>query len=218
MFIYSYLLILEDEKFNTKDELLSYISPIRQEKINRYLLDLDKKLSLFSELTLRMGLSNMLGHSPDYFQFGSYKNGKPFILNEPNIYFNLSHTKNALLCSISNISEIGVDIEQIQSIDYKLFEYIAHPDEKLMLQSLPNTLHDLLFYRFWTRKEAYCKRTGIGLRQKLSAVNTTTNEPENHYITWKTGNYFCSIYCKYNEKNHLYNITEENVRNFYRFL
>ena len=54
--------------------------------MNRYLFDSDKKLSLFSELTLRMGLSNMLGCSPDYFRFESYKNGKPFITNEPNIY------------------------------------------------------------------------------------------------------------------------------------
>ena len=127
--------------------------------------------------------------------------------------------KNALLCSISTISNIGVDIEQIQSIDYTLFKYIAHPDEKRILQSSPNTQHDSLFYHFWTRKEAYCKRTGMGLRQKLSTVNTTTSEPENHFLTWKTDNYICSIYCKCNDKNHIYMITEETIRKFfYRFL
>ena len=215
----SYLLIFENEDFSVKDKLISCISPIRQEKMNRYLFDSDKKLSLFSELTLRMGLSNMLGCSPDYFRFESYKNGKPFITNEPNIYFNLSHTKNALLCSISTISNIGVDIEEIQSIDYTLFKYIAHPDEKRILQSSPNTQHDSLFYHFWTRKEAYCKRNGMGLRQMLSTVNTTTSEPENHFITWKTDNYICSIYCKCNDKNHIYMITEETIRKFfYRFL
>ena len=59
----SYLLIFENEDFSVKDKLISCISPIRQEKMNRYLFDSDKKLSLFSELTLRMGLSNMLGCS-----------------------------------------------------------------------------------------------------------------------------------------------------------
>lgn len=211
----SYLLILEDSKFNINDTLMSYISIKRQEKIKQYLFNVDKKLSLYSELTLRMGLTNILGHSPDFFQFGTKENGKPYLLNEPNVYFNLSHTKNALLCSISNESEIGVDIEQIKKIDYKLLDYIAHPAEKQSFKFVHQTNYDLLFYLIWTRKEAYCKRTGIGIRQKLDTINTTTCVPEKQYITWQTNNYICSIYCKHNETNYIYYINEWDVRKFF---
>lgn len=211
----SFLLILNDSKFNADDPLISHISIKRQGKISQYLFDIDKKLSLYSELTLRMGLSEMLEENPDSFQFGSKGNNKPYILNQPNIFFNLSHTKNALLCSISNISEIGVDIEKIQKIDYKLLNYIAHPDEKQSFQIVSSSHHDLLFYHIWTRKEAYCKRTGIGILQKLTTINTTICEPSKQYFTWQINNYICSIYCNNNEQNHIKYINEEDVRKYF---
>ena len=188
---------------------------MRQEKIKHYLFDVDKKLSLYSELTLRMGLTDMLGRGPEFYQFATRASGKPYLQNQSNIYFNLSHTKNAILCSISRIAEIGVDIEQIQRIDYNLLNHIAHPEEKLLIQLSPKAQHDLLFYRMWTRKEAYCKRTGVGIRQKLDIINTTTCEIGKKYFTWQTDNYICSIYCEHNEQNFTYSIKEEDIRNFF---
>ena len=85
----------------------------------------------------------------------------------PAIHINLSHTKGALLCGLSDVSPLGVDLEDIQrDVKFeKLQERSFTPAENDWIAEAPS-LRDG-FFRAWTLKEAYLKATGLGIRIEL---------------------------------------------------
>ncbi|RKD31338.1 4'-phosphopantetheinyl transferase family protein [Lacrimispora algidixylanolytica] len=210
----SYIMFLEDDVFDMKDSLISHISFEKQEKIRRYYFEIDKKLSFYAELMIRLALSKLLKLPPQKFRLTTTKNGKPFVIDYPNAYFNVSHSKNAILCSISNTGNVGVDIEQISKMSEDLIPYISHPKEMNYLSSLHQEIQNYAFYKIWTRKEAFVKRNGLGICQDLTSINTLVNGDIYQYFTWKEENYLCSICCDKNEKNIKYYVTEDIIRKY----
>lgn len=91
------------------------------------------------------------------------ENGKPYLTDYP-FHFNLSHSGQYVFLGVSG-QEIGVDIQKIQQTDelrlakrffsgeeYKALEDCKDPENRRQM-----------FFRMWTRKEAYGKLTGQGL-------------------------------------------------------
>ena len=77
---------------------------------------------------------------------------KPYFTvdNKPiNIYFNLSHTKGAMVL-LMDTNEVGVDIEKIKDRDYKAIA----KRENFEVSSLVD------FYKMWTKCEAFVKYYG----------------------------------------------------------
>lgn len=95
------------------------------------------------------------------YQYG--KNGKPYLEASP-FYFNLSHSGDYVFCGVSE-QEIGVDIQKLQgdnelglagrffsSAEYQALEARGEAEDRRRM-----------FFRMWTRKEAYGKLTGEGI-------------------------------------------------------
>ena len=62
-----------------------------------------------------------------------YSTSKPYVVNAPNLYFNLSHTRNAIIVSISDCGDIGVDIERVTDVPEcspEILSQILHIKEK----------------------------------------------------------------------------------------
>ena len=85
----------------------------------------------------------------------------------PAIHINLSHTKGALLCGLSDVSPLGVDLEDIQrDVKFeKLQERCFTQAEKVWIAEALSIQDG--FFRAWTLKEAYLKATGLGIRIEL---------------------------------------------------
>ena len=79
----------------------------RREKIDFYRFNKDKKLSAGAFLLLKKLLSD---ENIPNFKIKTGKYEKPYISDNKNIYFNLSHSGKMVLCAISD-RELGVDIE-----------------------------------------------------------------------------------------------------------
>lgn len=93
------------------------------------------------------------------------ENGKPFITNYPNIYFNLSHCTGLMVCGISG-GEIGVDAELIRTYSGKAAKRIFSESERnFVLHGLDKEKN---FFRIWTLKEALGKALGTGISSDLS--------------------------------------------------
>lgn len=88
-------------------------------------------------------------------------NGKPFLMDKE-IFFNISHSKNFVGCSISNL-EIGLDIEEDRPIKEKSLHKILNFADK-----------DINPLKVWNIKEAYSKYLGLGLR--LNFLNISVKE------------------------------------------
>lgn len=69
----SYILILSNSRFSVNDPLISFISAERQDRIKRYKDDIDKKLSLYAELIIRMAVSQTLKIFPQDIVLDKYR-------------------------------------------------------------------------------------------------------------------------------------------------
>ncbi|MFH7014648.1 4'-phosphopantetheinyl transferase family protein [Flavobacterium sp. FlaQc-47] len=167
----------------------------KQEVLKYRRLD-DRYNCLFGKLMVYIG-SYILGNNS--FQFekiikDSY--GKPFMLGS-DYNFNISHSGNTVVCVFSK-QEIGIDIEEINEIDYSLFENVFSPVE---LIEIKNEGLDK-FYEFWTKKESVIKAIGKGMSIPLTEIEVDKGYTSYGNNTWytksfKINNKYCSITTKY---------------------
>ncbi|MDE6595118.1 MAG: 4'-phosphopantetheinyl transferase superfamily protein [Oscillospiraceae bacterium] len=93
------------------------------------------------------------------------ENGKPFLLEFPDVHFNISHCDGLAVCGISD-KEIGVDAELIKGYNSKAMKRIFSAEEQSMIEASENP--DTDFFKIWTLKESLCKFTGEGIFSGLS--------------------------------------------------
>lgn len=117
--------------------------------------------TFFSELTFEK-LIELYDDSVDFNPiFGD--NGKPQMPEGG--YFSLSHTKNVALVCVSKFP-VGADIEGNRTVRKGPERYFTEREQEEL------TSDESLFFRFWTRHEAYVKLTGQG----LSGLNESRKE------------------------------------------
>jgi 4'-phosphopantetheinyl transferase len=100
------------------------------------------------------------------FTYGGY--GKPMLTRESegDLRFNLTHAGASVLYVIARGREVGVDLERICShpIDEQLANQYFSSCKNAALQELSVPARPEAFFRYWTRREAYGKVRGDGLR------------------------------------------------------
>lgn len=158
----------------------SLVSKSRQEKIDFYRFDKDKKLSAGAYLLLKRLLSEV--NIKDFkIKIGKYE--KPYLLSQDeNIYFNLSHSSKMVLCAISD-KELGVDIENIDhEIDLNIAKNFFYNEEYRSIMNCDNPSDE--FFKYWVLKESYMKYTGLGMNLKLDSFEIVIGD----YIKLKDSN------------------------------
>lgn len=73
--------------------LLALVSSKRQEQICNIRFDIDKNLSLFSELIVRVLICQTTYLDNDHINFTRNQYGKPYLIGHPNFHFNISHER-----------------------------------------------------------------------------------------------------------------------------
>ena len=140
------------------------VSKNRQEKIDFYRFDKDKKLSCGAYLLLKKLLSEKNIENP---LFKTEEYGKAYISNHENIHFNLSHSEKMVLCAISDM-EVGVDVEHIDpEIDLNIAKQFFFNEEYCSIMKSDNPSDE--FFKYWVLKESYMKYTGLGMNLKLDS-------------------------------------------------
>jgi 4'-phosphopantetheinyl transferase len=117
-----------------------------------------------SRIALRLLLSEYVGVAPRDIVFGEGERGKP-MLEAAGFDFNVSHSKLGGLVALAR-EAVGIDLECLlgHQGDYVgLLKTICSADEFERVSQCPAGKLQAVFFRLWTRKEAYCKATGQGL-------------------------------------------------------
>ncbi|WP_017306450.1 4'-phosphopantetheinyl transferase family protein [Spirulina subsalsa] len=146
-------------------QLISLLSPDEQARATRYALERDRVSFQISRGCLRLLLAHYLATSPHRLQFSYTPNGKPS-LTDFSLSFNLSHSHQLALYSITPRYPIGVDLEHLRPIAnvVQLAQRFFTPREAAQIAALEGTLAETAFFQAWTRKEAYLKATGEGIK------------------------------------------------------
>lgn len=95
--------------------------------------------------------------------------GKPYLKNQPDIYYNISHSENCAACIISDICDVGIDVEKIRSFNMYAAQKTCSPEELMRIRSTQDANRE--FFRYWTLKESYIKAIGRGLSYPMKKVN-----------------------------------------------
>ena len=136
----------------------------------------DRDRFLASRGLLRHILASYVDASPGRIRFGYAPRGKPFLLEHPDLRFNLSHAADLLVVAVAAGRELGVDVEQVfsEAVMSEVSGVVLSDPELATLEGLdPGERRDW-FVRLWTRKEAYIKADGQGMALRLDHIDVTT--------------------------------------------
>jgi 4'-phosphopantetheinyl transferase len=152
-------------------QLALTLSTDEAKRAERFVFDRDRHHFIAGRGILRTILGHYLQVSPEHLRFKYGPQGKPELETngESNLRFNLSHSGGVVLYGLTYRREIGVDIEAIRPLEdmEQIAKRFFSPTEYADLRSLPANQQHQAFFNCWTRKEAYIKAIGDGLRYPL---------------------------------------------------
>ena len=180
------VLVSEDIWEFDLEAALGEISAQRREQALRFRYELGQRLCVLAYQLLKQGLRETYGITENpIFEYNEH--GKPSIVGHPDIFFNLSHCKEAAVCVISD-HPVGIDVESIREYKESLVRYTMNDAEIREIESAENPAS--AFIRFWTMKEATMKLVGTGINNDMKNVIDTTTY---HYTTVDRQQYIYTV-------------------------
>lgn len=128
----------------------------------------------------RLILSEFLKCKPENLVFSVGANGKPYLADNPDWTFNLSHAGDYFALAVARSCRLGIDLEtakkrpNLAGLVRKCFA----DEERVYWEGLPHEERLVAFYRFWTRKEAFVKATGRGIALGLNRCVVDPSVPD----------------------------------------
>jgi 4'-phosphopantetheinyl transferase len=138
----------------------------------------DRARSIAARVALRTLLGEYTGVAPGMLRFANGPNGKPALApGSPDgaPRFNVAHSGRLVLLAFATC-DVGIDVEEVRpGIEVgELAGRFFSADEAAALKAAPQSGRDGLFFRIWTRKEAFLKARGSGLSSPLNNFTTTS--------------------------------------------
>lgn len=143
----------------------SALSDLEMKRIPFFKFEQVQQNYIISQGMLRILLGGYLNITPHEIKLGRYSKGKPFSLDDPKLYFNVSNSGGLAVYGFSRDGEIGIDIEHERLLP-DLEEMITKnftSNEIKFINAKPAEKSQR-FFRFWTVKESYLKAIGEGMR------------------------------------------------------
>ena len=144
-------------------------------RASRYSIELSRKRFICARGILKEMLGKYTGIDPALISFRLGPLGKPYLPAEisTDLQFNSTDTKDEALFAVCRSAEVGIDIElesrivRHQEISLRKFSQ----QELEQYHDCPKSRRKQFFLKIWTRKEAYGKAKGVGIRYRLNSVN-----------------------------------------------
>ncbi len=187
-------ILLSDKIENLKSVDFS-LSDDRKKKIESFLFDGDKKRCALAEVLIMRGLKEF-GYNISDVKYTYNEYGKPYFRDLPDIYFNISHSADYVVCVLANC-EIGIDIELIAPISLDIAKHFFSPNEYELVANCSSKDERIdNFYKLWTKKEAYVKATGKGMVCPFNSFDITKDFQYNFIEIDKFEGYKCAVCTK----------------------
>lgn len=154
-------------KFSDVKNYLRCVSKSRQASVMKKSSDENKVLSLMAALLVRSEISRRTGIPMNSIVFEKGLHGKPYVKGTK-LQFSLSHTKGVVCAAFSEDGEIGIDIERKdRKVSDNIRFRVLSENERRFAENPEDVI------RIWVKKEAFLKRTGIGIATQLCGADTT---------------------------------------------
>ncbi|MDA3799342.1 MAG: 4'-phosphopantetheinyl transferase superfamily protein [Kiritimatiellae bacterium] len=173
-------------KFNYKSacEYERFITDEESSKSNRFKYPQGKERYILSKAWTREYISEILDIEPKTIKFQKTANGKPYLSEYPDVFFNISHSEDYFAIVVNEKQDVGIDIEKIRYSENieKLAGKAFGPKEIAKIRSITDKEEQTqLFYHFWTRREAVIKclskKMAKNFKVDISDVATSLKDP-----------------------------------------
>ncbi|WP_458119531.1 4'-phosphopantetheinyl transferase family protein [Paenibacillus sp. Z6-24] len=154
------------------ERLREAVSEERKQASLKFHRQQDAQRSLIGEALLLHILRERYHLSAGSVSIAKNAYGKPYLEEYPDIYFNISHAGDWIVCADGTVP-VGIDIEQVRPIDFAIAERFFTASEYTQLMKAPPQQQLQLFYTLWTLKESYIKYIGKGLSVPLDSFAIT---------------------------------------------
>lgn len=162
------------------DAVYGLLDADERERAERFKVSSAREEFIKSHAFVRLILARYLYGSPEGIRFRTVGNGKPELVLNPEIQFNLSHTEGAAALAVSQNRRVGIDVEKVRSnLDpITMADRFFSPGEAAWLRSQPAHEQLSAFFACWTAKESYIKGCGDGLAMSLSKFTVLPHQGE----------------------------------------
>lgn len=188
-----YILPLSNKlRMSTFDNLLFYVSNEKAAQIKKLYSNMDRKLSLYAQVAVKLIVQKNFGININDIVIVNDELGKPYIEGHEDIFFNISHTHNVIAIAFSD-NKVGVDIEKITENSLEIAKRFFTEKEN---EYITNISIDPMkgFLEIWTKKEAFIKYLGLGLRKSLNDFCVVNDCLKDKFLTLQTENCIVSYF------------------------
>lgn len=166
--------VVKTQDYTNYEHLHCLLSVEEKKRADRFLFKKDKHDFVIAHALKREKIADQLNISdPTSIYFENSPSGKPYLKGSA-LHFNISHSHGWVALVISQKSECGIDIESYQNRRLNqlplLIDKTMSELEKSAIDNSSNRLY--AFIDRWVLKEAYLKKSGVGLAVNLNAICT----------------------------------------------
>ena len=147
------------------------LSPDELTRADRFVTPRHRRRFAMARAQLRMVLGRLVGAAPETLSLTYAEHGKPLLDGGPS--FNLSHSEEGVVIAVTREGRLGVDLEQhrpLRDMPALATRYFAADEAALVREAAPADRPEV-FFRIWTRKEAFLKALGGGLSIPLRSFS-----------------------------------------------
>ncbi|KAA3623263.1 MAG: hypothetical protein DWQ08_11835 [Proteobacteria bacterium] len=172
----------------------SLLSEAESRRAARFRFDLHRNRWVAGRSLLKCLLARYAGGSPGSIRLGFGEIGKPYLETPAatGIRFNYTDSGGHLIYALARDVEVGVDLEVLpRATNYAgLAPRKLSPTELEAFSRLPEVHREHAFLANWTRKEAYGKALGVGIRFPMREVTLCEDYSKpDHRVTAADGEY-----------------------------
>lgn len=152
------------------------MSLLEKNYVKKFMHEDDRMRSAAGKILTRKLLSHYMIIPEKQIEILRGEFGKPFLntSNPSKLHFSVSHSEEIVLVAIAKERLLGIDVEKMHSIpDYlSLSRNFFTRNEWINIDKVRD---EMLFYYYWTAKEAYVKAIGSGLHRELNSFEINEN-------------------------------------------
>lgn len=159
----------------SRDEL-ALLSDDESARAARFRFDVDRHRFQSARVLLRRVLSRYAERAPGDWHFDTNPWGKPHLAAgqqiEP-LHFNVSHSRQHIVCAVARFSDLGIDVEDRVPDDFHELaaRFFAPAEADWLTEAGDEEQAQQRFLTIWTLKEAWIKARGTGLSTPLDAFS-----------------------------------------------
>ena len=140
--------------------LLRFVRREKQERMLKQKIKQNADNMLIGELLAKVAIKKAFGIDIAKQEFSYNEHGKPYLLNYPDVHFNISHSGEYVVCAVSGMP-VGIDIQKISEYNPAVARRVCNEKELKQIEDSSDKASE--FTKHWTQKEAVLKMHGTGI-------------------------------------------------------